>query len=1122
MLIFGILMVILFALAVTPLHAGPLPPVAKPWGWKSDLLEQHFQIHLPDNAALFRSPGGASYSYADTVVPTATDWARLVFQSFRNDNWEIYIAGAKGQNPNRLTYHGASDIEPHLNKGATRIAFASNRDGNYEIYTMNPDGSDLRRLTFNSISDRRPMWSPDGSKIAFYACQGSGLDGCDVYVMNADGSNRRQLTSDGNSFDPGWSPDGQQIVFATYRGGQYGIWVMNADGTGAHPVASAPYAQHPVWSPDGRRIAYDADADGDGFNELMVFNTDGSGGGIVYNPGPGAPYYNEIWAASWLFDPDDGLYYAGAHLLAFTHLILAYYQGQWYWVEAYPMFVEVDCYGCMAYPLTDTQLDWHPMSQTMDNQPPVAWLAPLPPYSRYSDVRVGWRGEDIGLAGLAFYDVQVREGNGPWTDWKVWAYYETSDTYSGTSGQRVQFRVRAWDRAYNVSSWTPDAQAPATWLYAYEISGNLRDTRAIPVARSQISLTASLVGSIDLSPWGTYLAHLESGGATRLEVSAPGYGNVWPLTRTIDSDLRWNFYLPPRDNVVQNGDFENPDGLAGWGVGGTTLPTVITEAVHTGDAAVLLATSQEPQWGSAEVISGGVGSQPDMEVAPDGSVHIVYVQSGNLYYISRSAGGVWSEPVQIATSAQSPAVAVAPSGAVHMVWKGPEGVYYRQRSPEGTWGDLLLLRQDGWSPDIAVDGQGNAHVIYAAKAYQYGYHLVDCTFYISRTASGEWGTERRISNEIYSHTITANASGEVVIAVSLVWGVSVCKPLQQEPWECSGTSWRFGVDDLEIDSSGTSHVIGRVEGLYCMYLEVSPAGTPWLEQLSDCTSETSLAVEETGHLHMVNVAPTEHGRAIFWRYKPRGGTWSTPRLIVEYEEGGAPELEVGPGGYLHLFHEKNATTSIYRTGDWLPQAESSIFQGVALPDGLHQPTLSFLYRLEGWGESDPERFAVNITASGSTTTAFSTTLNTTDWTHQWVDLSPWAGEVITIAFQAKSQNHLVSTLVTLDEITIGSWLTPAPRAVYPNPVEAHVSIPITVTGENFLEGAILWIDGVPLATNWLGSNQLTATLPSTLSLGMHIVEVQNPGGQTTAVPDGLVVGRQIYLPLVLRRSFGVP
>ena len=135
------------------------------------------------------------------------------------------------------------------------------------------------------------MWLPPGrptaTKLAFEAYR----DGqAEVYVMNATGSAVTRLTNN-SAFDgtPAWSPDGSKIAFTSKRTGSYQVWVMNADGTDPHALTNYPNAYDPAWSPDGSQIAFDADADGDGYEELWVMNADGSGSAPSLRPAAKQP-----------------------------------------------------------------------------------------------------------------------------------------------------------------------------------------------------------------------------------------------------------------------------------------------------------------------------------------------------------------------------------------------------------------------------------------------------------------------------------------------------------------------------------------------------------------------------------------------------------------------------------------------------------------------------------------------------------------------------------------------------------------------------------------------------------------------------------------------------------------
>jgi hypothetical protein len=115
--------------------------------------------------------------------------------------------------------------------------------------------------------------------------------------------------------------------------------------------------------------------------------------------------------------------------------------------------------------------------------------------------------------------------------------------------------------------------------------------------------------------------------------------------------------------------------------------------------------------------------------------------------------------------------------------------------------------------------------------------------------------------------------------------------------------------------------------------------------------------------------------------------------------------------------------------------------------------------------------------------------------------------------------------VQLDEVSIGSWLTPAPQAVTPDQIDVWTSTVITITGENFItippgtlaiERPLVHLNNIPLTdVHWVNSTTLTATTP-TLPLDIYDVVVTNPGGQASAVPHELIVGRRAYLPVVFR------
>src|SRR4029077_17247262 len=94
-----------------------------------------------------------------------------------------------------------------------KIVYESNRDGNFELYICNADGSNPVNLTnTKDVDEVYPKPSPDGTKICFCADEGKGADKIrNIYTMNSDGTGRTKIASNGR--EPCWSPDGTKIAY---------------------------------------------------------------------------------------------------------------------------------------------------------------------------------------------------------------------------------------------------------------------------------------------------------------------------------------------------------------------------------------------------------------------------------------------------------------------------------------------------------------------------------------------------------------------------------------------------------------------------------------------------------------------------------------------------------------------------------------------------------------------------------------------------------------------------------------------------------------------------------------------------------------------------------------------
>ena len=133
-----------------------------------------------------------------------------------------------------------------------KILFNSLRDGNSEVYIMNPDGSEQENLTRHRATDWDAVWSPTGEQILFE----SDRDGIrDLYLMNADGSNvRRVFRKAIYRADPTWAPDGKQIAYV-HMNFEIPSFVIHIATLGKQKEVPLIDGVDPAWSPDGTEIA---------------------------------------------------------------------------------------------------------------------------------------------------------------------------------------------------------------------------------------------------------------------------------------------------------------------------------------------------------------------------------------------------------------------------------------------------------------------------------------------------------------------------------------------------------------------------------------------------------------------------------------------------------------------------------------------------------------------------------------------------------------------------------------------------------------------------------------------------------------------------------------------------
>src|SRR5947199_4174119 len=125
---------------------------------------------LAPQCATNADTASATVAAGDTAAVrfAVTCYGGLAFEeAVTPDNFQAVYLGEDGRMAQLTTGAGRNYLQDWSPDGA-RVVFETDRNGNLDLYTVRADGSDLRRLTTHPYQDEQPHWSPDGRWIVFH------------------------------------------------------------------------------------------------------------------------------------------------------------------------------------------------------------------------------------------------------------------------------------------------------------------------------------------------------------------------------------------------------------------------------------------------------------------------------------------------------------------------------------------------------------------------------------------------------------------------------------------------------------------------------------------------------------------------------------------------------------------------------------------------------------------------------------------------------------------------------------------------------------------------------------------------------------------------------------------
>src|SRR3954454_7900296 len=90
-------------------------------------------------------------------TPDISPDGKLVAFSYLGDIWVVETIGGTAR---PVTSHPAHDLAPVFSPDGRKIAFSSNRHGSYDVFVVGAQGGRPTRLTFDSATDMVCGWTP--------------------------------------------------------------------------------------------------------------------------------------------------------------------------------------------------------------------------------------------------------------------------------------------------------------------------------------------------------------------------------------------------------------------------------------------------------------------------------------------------------------------------------------------------------------------------------------------------------------------------------------------------------------------------------------------------------------------------------------------------------------------------------------------------------------------------------------------------------------------------------------------------------------------------------------------------------------------------------------------------
>jgi tricorn protease len=184
---------------------------------------------------------------------------------------DIWIVSREGGEAPRLATGMDRLSNPIFSPDGTLVAYSGEYDGNVDVYVVGAAGGEPRRLTYHPGADQAVGWTPDGKGILFSSRRDSANDSGKLFIMQLEGGFPTAIPLP-MAEDGSLSPDASQIAYMPvfqwepdwkhYRRGQTTpIWIADlSDSSVVKIPRDNSNDKNPMWV--GKTVYFLSDREG--------------------------------------------------------------------------------------------------------------------------------------------------------------------------------------------------------------------------------------------------------------------------------------------------------------------------------------------------------------------------------------------------------------------------------------------------------------------------------------------------------------------------------------------------------------------------------------------------------------------------------------------------------------------------------------------------------------------------------------------------------------------------------------------------------------------------------------------------------------------------------------------